>query len=299
MGRPRSRETGGHDRALSDFLDTFDDHVEQWAGGLHLEVAARLTGLAHPEAGEACLEIGGGDGIVATALSDAVGPTGLVVSLDLSQRSVELARSRATGNTHLMKMGGEDVIFRDNTFDVVVLSRSIAYESDAYGVIGEATRTLKVGGRLVLFCRRRSLATPAEQAFLEELATFVRQQPVNLPEQFLGYPGIADRREMELALRMAGLDHITFGDVVTGGRAADAAAWNREMMGCWPAARILLGALAGGKRQQFDERIARVMETLGDEAYRYHHPYLLAAGVRAPEATTTGPVRSPVRGAAG
>jgi SAM-dependent methyltransferase len=196
-------------------------------------------------------------------------------------------------------MGGEDVIFRDNTFDVVVLSRSIAYESDAYRVIGEATRTLKVGGRLVLFCRRRGLATPAEQAFLEELAGFVRQQPVNLPDQFLGYPVLADRREMELALRMAGLDHITFGDVVTGGRAVDAAAWNREMMGCWPAARILLGALAGGKRQQFDERIGRVMETLGDEAYRYHHPYLLAAGVRAPDATTSGPVRSPIRGAAG
>jgi hypothetical protein len=97
---------------------------------------------------------------------------------------------------------------------------------------------------------------------------------------------------------MAGLDHITFGDVVTGGRAEDAAAWNREMMGCWPAARILLGALAGGKRQQFDERIDRVMRTLGDEAYRYHHPYLLAAGVRAREATPTSPARSPIQGAA-
>jgi hypothetical protein len=156
-----------------------------------------------------------------------------------------------------------------------------------------------VGGRLVLFCRRRGLATPAEQAFLEELATFVRQQPVNLPEQFLGYQGLADRREMELALRMAGLDHITFGDVITGGRAADAAAWNREMMGCWPAARILLGALAGGKREQFDERIAQVMGTLGDEAYRYHHPYLLAAGVRGSESTSARPAQSPIQRAPG
>jgi SAM-dependent methyltransferase len=299
MGRPRSHETVGHDRALTDFLDTFDDHQEQWAGGLHLEVAARLTALTRPEPGEACLEIGGGDGIVAAALSEAVGPTGLVVSLDLSQRSVEVARSRAVGNTHLMKMGGEDVIFRDDTFDVVVLSRSIAYESDAYAVIGESTRTLKVGGRLALFCRRRGLATPAEQAFLDELGALVRQQPVKLPDQFLGYPGLADRREMELALRMAGLEHITFGDVITGGRAEDAAAWNREMMGCWPAARILLGALAGGKRQQFDERIEQVMGALGDEAFRYHHPYLLAAGVRAREATTATPAPSAIRGAVG
>src|ERR1700716_2633056 len=245
MGRPRSRETVGRDRALTDFLDTFDDHQEQWAGGLHLEVAARLTALARPEPGEACLEIGGGDGIVAAALSEAVGPTGLVVSLDLSQRSVEVARSRAVGNTHLMKMGGEDVIFRDGTFDVVVLSRSIAYESDAYAVIDEASRTLKVGGRLALFCRRRGLATPAEQAFLDELASFLQHQPLYLPDQFLASPGLADRSEVETALRTAGLDRITFGDVVTGGRTDDAAAWNREMMRCRPAPRLLVGPLGG------------------------------------------------------
>jgi hypothetical protein len=70
-------------------------------------------------------------------------------------------------------------------------------------------------------------------------------------------------------------------------------------MGCWPAARILLGALAGGKRQQFDERIVRVMGTLGDEAYRYHHPYLLAAGVRGSEGTPARPAQPPIQRAAG
>jgi SAM-dependent methyltransferase len=280
MGRPSWRETTGYDHALGEFLDTFADHHEQWAGELHLEVAARLIDLARPQAGDACLEIGGGDGIVASALSEAVGPSGSVISLDISEETIELARSRAVGNTHLMQMGGGDVIFRDRTFDVVVLSRSIAYESDAYAVIGEASRTLKAGGRLALFCRRRGLATPAERAFLDELAAFVQQQPVNLPDQFLGYPGLADRRELEMALRMAGLHHISFGDVVTGGRTDDAAAWNREMMRCWPAARILIGALAGRKRLQFEAQVEGVMSTLGDEAFRYHHPYLLATGVK-------------------
>ncbi|HEY8676858.1 MAG TPA: methyltransferase domain-containing protein [Candidatus Dormibacteraeota bacterium] len=281
MGRPSSRETTGYDRALLAFLDTLPEDDEQWGGGLHLEVATRLAGLARPEIGDVCLDIGGGAGIVASALSEAVGPGGSVVSLDASERSIEMARSRAAGNTHLMKMSGDDVVFRDHTFDVVVLSRSIAYASDAYAVIGEASRTLKMGGRLVLFCRRRGLATRAEQAFLDELAAFVQQHLVNLPDQFLGYPGWADRRELELVLRTAGLDDITFGDVVTGGRAGDAAEWNREMMRCWPAARILVGALAGRKRLQFEEQIERVMRTLGDEAFRYHHPYLLATGIRA------------------
>jgi SAM-dependent methyltransferase len=289
MGRPSSRETTGYARALTDFLATLADRDEQWEGGLHLGVATRLAALARPELGEACLDIGGGAGIVASALSEAVGPSGSVVSTDTTQRFIEMARSRAAGNTHLMKMSADDVIFRDQTFDVVVLSRSITHESDAHAVIGEASRTLKIGGRLALFCRRRGLATRAEQAFLHELATFVQQHPVNLPDQFLGYPRIADRREVETALSTAGLDHITFGDVVTGGRASDAAAWNREMMACWPAARLLVGALAGRKRLQFEEQIEQVMRRLGDEAFRYHHPYLLAAAVKVRESTPTAP----------
>jgi SAM-dependent methyltransferase len=289
MGRPSSRETTGHDRALPAVLGAGADREEQWEGGLHLEVASRLAALARPAVGEACLDIGGGAGIVASALRESVGPSGSVVSIDISERFIEMARSRAAGDARLMKMSGDDVIFRDQTFDVVVLSRSISYESDAAAVIAEASRTLKVGGRLALFCRRRGLATRAEQAFLDELAVFVQRNPVNLPDRFLGYPGMADRREVEMALRTAGLDQITFGDVVTGGRADDAAAWNREMMGCWPAARILVGALAGRKRRQFEEQIERVMGTLGDEAFRYHHPYLLATGIKARNSPPTAP----------
>lgn len=281
MGTPSADNTPGRDRALEEFLDTFADHDEQWAGSLHLKVAARLVELARPQPGEACLDIGGGDGIVATALGEAAGPNALVVSLDLGRRSIEVARPSAAGTTHRIRGSSDDVMFRDHTFDVVILSRSIAYESDAYAVIGEATRTLKVGGRLALFCRRRGLATPAEEAFLDELAVFLRQQGVMLPDRFLNYPGLADRRELELALRMAGLVDITFGDVVTGGRTADAAAFNDEMMRCWPAARVLLGVMAGKKRLQFDEQIDRVMRPLGDDAFQYHHPYLLAAGTKA------------------
>jgi SAM-dependent methyltransferase len=281
MGMSGWRKTSGYDRALTEFLGTFADHDEQWAGGLHDEVATRLAGFARPQAGDACLDIGGDAGIVTTALSDAVGPSGSVVSIDIPERSMEVARSRAARNTHLIQMSGDDVIFRDHTFDVVVLSRSIAYESDAHTIIAEANRTLKVGGRLALFCRRRGLATAAEEAFLDELARFVREQPVTVPEQFLGYPGLADRREVDAALRAAGFVEVTFGDVVTGGRAEDVAAWNREMMRCWPAARIVIGALAGTKRGQFEARIDAVMSALGEDCYRYHHAYLLATGIKA------------------
>lgn len=285
MGRSAWRETTAYERALTEFLGTFADHDEQWAGGLHDEVATRLAGFARPEAGDACLDVGGDAGIVTTALSAAVGPGGSVVSIDIPERWMEVARARAARNTHLMQMSGADVIFRDHTFDVVVLSRSIAYESDAHMIIAEANRTLKVGGRLALFCRRRGLATTAEEAFLGELARFVHAQPVTVPEQFLGYPGLADRREVDAALRAAGFVDVTFGDVVTGGRADNVDAWNLEMMRCWPAARIVIGALAGTKRAHFEASLDAVMSTLGDDAYRFHHAYLLATGVKARDST--------------
>lgn len=281
----RTAREAGDALALEQFLAVFADHDEQWAGGLHREVAARLVTLAQPARAESCLDIGGGTGDVAIALSDAVGPAGSVVTVGITELSAQLAPLRAAPNVHLMRMSADGVIFRDGTFDVVVLSRSIAYAPDAGAVIGEAIRTLKPGGRLVLFCRRRGLATRAEEAFLGELDTFVRHQPVTVPDRFLGYPGLADRGELGPALRAAGLDQVTFGDVVTGGRAADVGAFDREMMRCWPAARILLAALGGTKRAQFDARIAEVMRLLGADGLRYHHPYLLARGVKAGSAT--------------
>ncbi|HWF56782.1 MAG TPA: class I SAM-dependent methyltransferase [Candidatus Dormibacteraeota bacterium] len=288
MGSPSSRETAGYDRALTGFLHSLADHDDQWEGGLHREVATRLVGLAGADDGEACLDLGGSAGTVVSALSSAVGPAGWVVTTDISEPAIEVAHSRAPGHTHLMKMTGDDVIFRDHTFDVVVLSRSITHEPDPHAVIAEATRALKLGGRLALFCRRRGLATPAEQAFLDLLAVFVQHHPVNLPHQYLGYPGLADRAEVGGALMAAGLDRISFGDVVTGGRADDAPAWNREMMRCWPAAAILLRGLGAGKRLQFEGQVERAMATLGDEAFRYHHPYLLATGSKVRDAPGAG-----------
>jgi SAM-dependent methyltransferase len=279
IGTPHVREPG-FERALNLFLAAFADHDEQWAGGLHRPVAERLVALARPLPGDSCLNIGGGDGSVAAGLGQAVGPSGVVVSLDIGDHSVAVARTPTAANMHVMRMSAEDVIFRDGTFDVVVLSTSIAYATDVDAVIAEAVRTLNVGGRLALFCRRHGLATAAEEAFLAELNSFMSQQPVLVPHRFLGYPPLADRSELEAVLRAAGLGIVTFGDVVTGGRAADVGSFNAEMMRCWPGARLLLASLAGSKRRQFDLRVVAAMRALPGEALRYHHPYLVASAVK-------------------
>ena len=78
-GTPPGRGPG-YERARNLVLNAFADHDEQWAGGLHRQVAERLVLLARPAPGEACLTIGGGDGVVAAGLCEAVGASGVVVS---------------------------------------------------------------------------------------------------------------------------------------------------------------------------------------------------------------------------
>ena len=113
----------------------------------------------------------------------------------------------------------------------------------------------------------------------------MQEQPFTVPGRFLTYPGLAGRRDIEAVLRDAGMERVVFGDVVTGGRASDAAAFGREMMRCWPGARIVLDALAGRKRRMFEARVDGLMRGLGEDAFRYHHPYLLASGIRAAPAS--------------
>ena len=294
MGGPNARATSAYDRALLEALDSLAADDDQWGGVLHLTVARRLVELVAPRPGDSCLDVGGGDGAVAGALAAAV-KGGTVVSVDLRLRTLTSAGAAplALANTHRVRGDRDEIIFRDNTFDVVVLSRSIAYEQDAGMIVVEASRTLKVGGRIALFCRRRGLATVAEQAYLDLLESFVDKSGINLPARFLAYPGWADRRQVDIVLRSLGFDDCVFGDVVTGGRAAGAADWNREMAAIWPAARIVVNAIGGRTRTAFEARVDTLMHLLGEDGYRFHHPYLLVAATKRRDTVTTGAAPPP------
>jgi hypothetical protein len=66
--------------------------------------------------------------------------------------------------------------------------------------------------------------------------------------------------------------------MVTGGRTRDAREWTELMAGAGPLPYTLIHSLGPRYRRELEEEVELAMASLGDpdEAYRYHHSYLIA-----------------------
>jgi arsenite methyltransferase len=81
-----------------------------------------------------------------------VGPTGKVVGVDLCPKMVEKARRNASlrglHNVHFVKAGIEKLPLPDASLDVVISNGVFNLCPDKPGVLAEAFRVLRPGGRL-------------------------------------------------------------------------------------------------------------------------------------------------------
>ncbi|TMB41681.1 MAG: methyltransferase domain-containing protein [Chloroflexi bacterium] len=88
---------------LVDFFDRIAPFYDDWAGGQHGRLAARLVDLATPAKGEQVLDVGTGTGAVAHLLAPRVNP-GMVFGIDLSDRMLAIARARPAKNVQFVGM---------------------------------------------------------------------------------------------------------------------------------------------------------------------------------------------------
>ncbi|HXM55958.1 MAG TPA: methyltransferase domain-containing protein [Candidatus Dormibacteraeota bacterium] len=281
MGRePRPAELSAH------FFDAFATAYDAWFCGLHRRVAERLVALAAPRPGEVCLDVGCGTGLVARGLAETVGADGHVDGLDVSEGMLALARAAALPNTTFHHASAEPHLpFRDGTFDLVTFCDSLAYMDDPGRLLEEARRVLRPSGRIALALRWRSLDTAAQEVFFRLLDRLTEDHPVVIPQQrdsrgLLGEPPVI--REV---LRQAGFRRPWTTGLVSGDRLASAAEWLDFMACTGPRPYALITTLVPGQRRRLEQRLAREMERLGDEAYRHHQAYTLAgaeAGGRGP-----------------
>jgi SAM-dependent methyltransferase len=96
--------------------------------------------------GKAVLELGCGGGQWSTFLADAGARP---VGLDLSDAQLAAARSQMRTRFPLVHGDGEDLPFRDESFDVVLSDHGAMSWADPYRTVPEAARVLRPGGRLV------------------------------------------------------------------------------------------------------------------------------------------------------
>ncbi len=111
-------------------------------------------GLADVRIGETVLDLGSGGGIDCFLASNATGPTGKVIGIDMTLSMVELARENAA------KMDTDNVVFklghieavpeRDGSVDLVISNCVIALALDKGAVFAEIYRILRPGGRFVI-----------------------------------------------------------------------------------------------------------------------------------------------------
>ncbi len=109
-----------------------------------------LVELAGPVAGKQVLDVGCGDGALATEF---VRLGGAVTGLDRAPEMIAAARRRAAiASTPMQLVTGEveRLPFDDETFDLVTAVTVLCFVGDAAGAVAEMARVLRPGGRLLL-----------------------------------------------------------------------------------------------------------------------------------------------------
>ena len=262
---------------LVDFFDHIAPIYDTWANGQHARMAARLVDLAAPAKGHQVLDVATGTGLVAHLVAERTDP-GLVIGIDLSPNMLSIARSRNTKNIQFMGMAAEHLVFRPSTFDMVTMGEALAYLADPVRALEEAHRVLRPDGRLALSCQRRSLNTRAQDLFFQGLGPLARRHYLSFPRYSSERSRFGEPDVLKEMLSDAGFELTRLTETVTGGRTNDAREWTELMAGAGPLPYTLIRALGPRYRNELEAEVEAAMASLGDpdDAFRYHHSYVLA-----------------------
>ncbi len=105
------------------------------------------TAMENIGKGRTVLNVGCGDGEYDRTLSAMFSRT---VGVDINRSDIMSAKLGSGGNNHYAISGGEELPFRDNSFDAVICMDVLEHIRDDKKVVSEIFRVLKDGGNLVL-----------------------------------------------------------------------------------------------------------------------------------------------------
>jgi ubiquinone/menaquinone biosynthesis C-methylase UbiE len=124
-----------------------------WQAQLAEAQAALLT-WASPSTNEQVLDVACGTGLVSIEAAHAVGSSGHVLGIDLSDQMVVAAERRARdlklSNCSFSRMDAEELALPDASFDVALCALGLMYMPDPEQALREMCRVLRPGGRVSL-----------------------------------------------------------------------------------------------------------------------------------------------------
>ena len=113
-----------------------------------------LFELASLASGERVLDVACGTGLVTFPAAGTVGPSGLVVGVDISAAMAERVKveagQRALANVRSERMDAEDLRFPDGHFDVALCALGLMYVPDPGRALSEMRRVVRGDGRVVV-----------------------------------------------------------------------------------------------------------------------------------------------------
>jgi len=136
---------------LSSFLNFFSERVKR---GSENGYQNRVLSMLELEAGHRCLDAGCGVGRDLLDFAGLVGPTGAVFGIDQSEKFIAEARDfLASSGVKVDLRVGEitEMPFGDSQFDRIYCERVLQYLAHPADAFKEFARTLKPGGRVVVF----------------------------------------------------------------------------------------------------------------------------------------------------
>jgi len=122
-------------------FELFPEEYDEWFEEHKLAYLSELEALkrAIPEGGRG-LKVGVGTGRFAQ-------PLGIKIGIDPSEKMLEIARKRGIEG---IRGRGEDLPFKDEEFDFVLLAFTLCFVDNPLKVLEEAKRVLKPGGRVIV-----------------------------------------------------------------------------------------------------------------------------------------------------
>ena len=102
--------------------------------------------------GQRILDVGSGPGLFTSTLANAVGASGWVCGIDISDQMLAIAKSYCAQQSwvEFKKAEAAHLPFPDQHFDVLVCMQVLEYISDVPTVLSEFQRVLRTGGQVIL-----------------------------------------------------------------------------------------------------------------------------------------------------
>jgi ubiquinone/menaquinone biosynthesis C-methylase UbiE len=185
--------------AAADFYDASPLSFWNYFGGRTIELLSLSVGLR-------VLDVCCGAGASALPAAQLVGPTGKVIGIDLSEKLLELARTKAT-QRHLTNVDFElgDMLalrFPDESLDAVVCVFGIFFVPDMEMAVRELWRCVRPGGQLAVTTWGPNFFEPANSAFWRS----IKKVRADLHKSFHPWDRINNQASLEKLLKQAGVE---------------------------------------------------------------------------------------------